>query len=438
MCRETKNEATEVSILRSRLKRGQLQGALSVGLLMLAYSIAMPFQQSRRDELGCDSMCLGTLMSARSTVTLVGATVIGRLSDAQSLNHYGGARRLGLWIGLAAAGAGLVMANRASTVRQLFYSILPEAFQQNMHIVKALMSEYQDAIPGEVTVGERAASAGSIGMAVGLAMMLGPSLSAHLLSNYDQATNVALLCLAASAALVYTFPQTNKKERKKEVEHSSSSYFGSLFVSPHLRSPATIYILVLRVLFTQSYHIYQTISSPSLRQRFDFGPKQYGTFLSVVGFFFALSQGVFARIVLDRFGKTHRTRIQLIIISCSLIAVTRYFAFYTTDLLSLYLYFGVMVTAYGVQSTIIAADTSQLAAQTAEAGTFFGVLAAVESSSGMAGPLIGGALSKVHGAGGALVASIALNAVAVAFMAFGYESWVVTQLEGGKSPKKDD
>ena len=52
--------------------------------------------QEQRDRLGCDELCTGTMTSARHAFSLVGAALIGRLSD-----HKG--RRPALLVGAAAA-----------------------------------------------------------------------------------------------------------------------------------------------------------------------------------------------------------------------------------------------------------------------------------------------------------------------------------------------
>jgi MFS family permease len=259
------------------LKQGTTLGAASLGLLVVAMSLTLPHQQSRRDALGCDSMCVGSMTSARSTLTLVGAAIMGRLSDSKALDKYGGGRRLCLFTGIAAAAIGLVVNNRAGSIEDLWVGLLPSALQQNFSLSKALFSEYHESIPGGSSAGERASSAGNLGMAAGLAMMVGPLVGATLLSTYDQATCAALVSLILAAFLILLLPRVEGKKSKGNEKSKSPGFFRSLDV-PSARSPSAIFMLTSRLLSTMSFQIFQTIWSVSLQNRFHFGPQDYGRF----------------------------------------------------------------------------------------------------------------------------------------------------------------
>ena len=356
------------------------------------------------------------------------------------------ARRRVLWTGLAATSVSLILAHRSTTQTELWYSVIPTALEQNMHIFRAVLSDYQQAVPA-LTAAERASGAGSLGMSVGLALMVGPLLGARFLAKtYEQATYVALLALLAAAVTVYMLPNADDnsttadskstEERKDEFQNSRRHVLSFLDV-PSVRSPAALFLLSTRLLSALAFHIFQTISAVSLRERFEFGPKEYGTFFSVVGFFFAMSQGPMATALLHRFGHTSRGRVHLLL-ACSLCTtVLRYTALYTRNIPLVYASFAVMVSAYGVLATIVTADTSHLVPPQ-EAGAFFGVLAAVESGAGMLGPLLGGLLSKMGSQPQQqesaaytsliylpLMAILVLSAANLILMALGYEKLIL-------------
>lgn len=416
------------------LKRGTSFGAASLGLLLVASSLTMPHQQGRRDELGCDSMCIGSMTSMRSTLTLLGATVVGRVSDAQGLDKYGGGRRLCLVMGIAAAGISLVVSNRAGSIPDLWMSLIPSALQQNMSVLKACFSEYHESIPGGSSAGERASSAGILGMAAGLAMMVGPLAGATLLSTYDQATLAALVSLLLAASLVLLMPRVNGTKSKPE-KSAAKGLFSFLDV-PSARSPPAVFLLTCRLLSTLSFHIFQTIWMVALRDRFEFGPQDYGRFFSVVGLFLALSQGLVAKFLLDRFGgNAHQGRVRLLASCVFIIGFARYLAFQTSDLVTIYVLFATMVTALGVISTIFTADFTQIAAS-GELGSFFGLIAAVESGAGMAGPLVGGALTYWHPTTAPLAATVSLSGIIFLLVIFGYERVVLQSLEKSNKTKQ--
>jgi Major Facilitator Superfamily len=476
------------------LQRGARIAAASLGLLFVSYSLTLPHQQARRDALGCDALCLGTVTSARSFLKLLGSVVMGRVSDsrrrsggrggdasnhgcdergARSLprlfrNAQYSARKLCLGVGVLSAGVALLTARRAESVSGLWWSLLPEAFEQNMHISKALMGEYQ-TFPA-ITSAERAAASGALGSAVGVAMMVGPLLGSYL--TYDQAVGLALLVLCLSVTLVVLLPvapnvpssnlhpqHTDADSLPGSVDQPTPSPWWRLLDVPSARSPPALFVLVCRLLSTTAYHIYQTMLTVSLRERFNFTPMEYGQFFSCIGLFFALSQSVMAKFFLQRMAassasqapsresrskvRQNRARVRLLVTCSILITITRYVGYRTRSVPAVYTFFAIMVSAYGVMSTLIAADTAQIAAPN-ELGSFFGLLAAVESGAGMVGPLVGGALNslgRVDADGGAtatnrsssslpasLWAVIILNLLGTAMLALGYERIVLAHI----------
>jgi MFS family permease len=419
------------------LKRGTSLGAASLGLLVVASSLTMPHQQSRRDALGCDSMCVGSMTSARSTLTLVGAAIMGRLSDSRALDNYGGARRLCLVMGIAASAIGLVVTNRAGSIEDLWVGLLPSALQQNLSLSKALFSEYHESIPGGSSAVERASSAGILGMAGGLAMMVGPLVGATLLSTYDQATSAALVFCILAAFLVLLLPRVKGKQSNNVNEKSKApGFFRSLDV-PSARSPSAIFMLTYRLLSTISFHIFQTIWSVSLRDRFQFGPQDYGRFFSMYGLSLALSQGFLAKFLLRLFrGETRRGRVRLLATATFTVGFTRYMSVQTSSLAAVYVLHASMATALGVISTVFNADLAQIAAPE-ELGSFFGLIAAVESGAGMAGPLFGGALSYVHPTAAPLLAVASLSGIVFCMVIFGYERVVLQNLQNRSQAKKE-
>ena len=129
--------------------RGFLYGTLSLALTVTAGSVVMGHYQSKRDDLGCDTMCVGSMTSARSALALVGSTIIGKASDSRSLDdQLGGTRRAFLVFGVLAAATELMLATQASSISMLWMSLIPSAlFQQNFTVLKALFGQYHDESP---------------------------------------------------------------------------------------------------------------------------------------------------------------------------------------------------------------------------------------------------------------------------------------------------
>ena len=80
-------------------------------------SITFPFMQTRRDALGCDAMCQGGQTSLRSALGLVGASLVGRLSDTIG-------RVPMLWVGLLATFGGLSINMTMDTLEGMWLAIV--------------------------------------------------------------------------------------------------------------------------------------------------------------------------------------------------------------------------------------------------------------------------------------------------------------------------
>jgi hypothetical protein len=96
----------------------------------------------------------------------------------------------------------------------------------------------------------------------------------------------------------------------------------------------------------------------------------------------------------------------------------------------------VLSTALGVISTVFTADCTQIAAPE-ELGSFFGLIAAVESGAGIGGPLVGGALSYVHPTA-APMAVVSLSGIVFCMVVFGYERIVSQNLQKNSKAMKRD
>jgi MFS transporter, DHA1 family, tetracycline resistance protein len=419
------------------LKRGILLGTSSLALLFVAITVAMPHTQSQRDKMGCDTMCVGSMTSARSMFTLTGATLIGKLSDSTStpLQRMGGARRVCLLLGVVAVTIGLLMGYFATNIQMLWASMVPGAlFEHNADILKALFSSYHDAASEKSSSTDRAASAGLLGMAVGLALMAGPLAGVTLFSTYQQATYFGIVCVALATILVLCLPVPKEAPVKNDVNtNNKANGFLSALDIRSARTPAAVFLMTIRVCMALAFHIFQTIWTASLRERFDFGPKEYGRFISFVGLTYALSQGFLAKALLKLFGgHTAKGRVRLLLACCVCLGCGRYLAFQTTSLLVVYCLFGAIVTSLGLVNTMFSADTSQIATPD-EIGSLFGVLAAVESVAGMAGPLVGGALSYIHPIKAPLYTVVGLYVAAFVMVLYGYESLVLNHAHSKKS-----
>lgn len=421
------------------LKQGVRLGTASLALLFVASTVTMPYVQNQRDELGCDSMCVGSMTSARSMLTLAGSALVGKLSDSTLLSgSSGSSRRICLVVGILASTIGLWMGYTATNIHMLWMSMIPGALlQQNTNVLKAMFSAYHDAVPEQSSSTDRAASSGLLGMAMGLALMAGPLAGVQLFSTYQQATFFGMICSVLAVACILFMPtpptptgstkdddDNDNQKKTTNIKNQKSSLLGALD-TPSARTPAALFLMAARICMALSFHIFQTIWTASLKQRFDFGPKDYGRFISFIGLTYALSQGFLAKLILKYCGgHTNIGRVRLLLLCCASLGGGRYLAFHTTSLIIVYSLFAIIVTALGLVNSIFSADTSQIAPPD-ETGALFGILASVESAAGMTGPIVAGLLSYIHPINAPLFAVVGMYALVFAMILLGYERIVL-------------
>jgi MFS family permease len=412
----------------------------------------MGHKQSRLDALGCDALCNGYMTSVRSALTVIGSTWIGRLSDSTSFPQVGGARRFLLGVGAMASAVGIVLAATATSLTVLWWSLIPGALlQHNFNILKALLGSYQeeekDKEKGEFgddddraakQAAKRASSVGTLGMAAGLGFMIGPPLGSRLCETYEQASIVALVFLGAAMVSILFLPEptpattTVRPVSTPTVTAAvpsslSSNWKVPILIPLSLRTPPVLFLMTCRTCMALAFHIFNILWTATLKTRFGFGPKDYGTFFGYIGLVFALSQGFGAKWVLQRFGagSSITKRMQLLAVCCILLGGGRCLLYLTHSLVVVYMIYGGIITALGVVNTVFNADTSQVAPPQ-ELGSLFGLLASVETLAGIAGPIVGGALTRFHPTIAPLIAVAVLYGIVLVLILWNYESILMT------------
>lgn len=346
---------------------------------MMSLSVTMPYSQVKRDALECTSLCIGGMTSLRNALSLVGAPLVGRLSDAQG-------RRPALVLAIVAGVASSLLLAAASSIRGLWLATVPAALlSHQFDSLKALLTDayrgYDDA--------QLAGAQGTLGMAAGAGFV-------GVVAGGFVKTPAALAgaaCAGAALSLVATALLPSASQRAKS---SSGSTLWSLVSLPAARSPAGLLLLAIRSLMGLAFHVFMAVWQPSLKARFPwFAAADHARFMSFVGIGYAVSQGFIAQPLLRRVSHA-----PLLVLCCFVLASSRIVALTTTALPVVYAAYGPAIVALGVLNAAIAAAVAKVA-PSSQRGGFFGVLSAVESVCGIVGPGIGGVLA------------VATNAVAV-------------------------
>merc|ERR1719491_347417 len=82
---------------------------------------------------------------------------------------------------------------------------------------------------------------------------------------------------------------------------------GLLDLTSTMLTPTALFLVVIRVNMALAFHIYNTIWTASLKARFNFTPRDHGTFMSFIGLVYALSQGYISPRILALLTTTNNT-----------------------------------------------------------------------------------------------------------------------------------
>jgi len=366
---------------------GILLGSLAVFISVVAAALTFPFLQSQRDSLGCDALCYGSMQSARSGLSLVGAFLIGRLSD-----HFG--RINILWLGLFSSLLSYLLNWNGTSITEMWLALIPSSLlNQNYNVLRALFADYNTESGGSDK--DRASAMGRLGMAVGVAFMLGPVLATTFLKDYSQATATAFGLTVCSGIFIALLPTPRIRpavvgDKNKDPPKESMSLM-SFWSLPAAQSTGARLLFFMRLLMTLAFSIFMTVWTVSLKARFNFGPKDHAYFMGWIGLWYALSQGVIARQILHFTGDDSTS---ILLVCVSWLGLGRVIVMWTPYLSVVYAVMAVVIVSLGVVNTLISSSCSKLAG-TDQVGGLFGVLEAMEGAGGLVGPTLGGLLHRL-------------------------------------------
>lgn len=350
---------------------------------MVGFTAMQPYKLTRQGELECGALCVGSMTSVSSALGLVGAPMIGALSDQQG-------RKVALSLGcMMSITSYLVLAFSNSLVGLWIALIPPALLSHNFTVTKAIVA---DLAPPK----ERAGILGRLGLAVGLGFMAGP-IVAPFVSTYREAALFAVALEVVSLVTITLIPDNAQSKEEKE-QHNLSHVFENIgsaikeVVVLAIAAPASArVILFVRFGLSMGFHVFYTVMNVILRERFSFEPSDYSVWFAFIGGVYATSQ-LFARVVIDSFGD-NPTKLVMSCLAC--IAVGRYVTAIASSLPILYVSSSLTIMALGVLNTSISTTVTRIATHD-NVGGLMGVLDTAEKLAGVVGPTVGGALYAYH------------------------------------------
>jgi len=352
---------------------------LVVFIDLLGFSLILPLLPYYAATFGATPFVTGLLVASYAAAQLIGAPILGRLSD-----RYG--RRPILLASVLGTAAGFVLLGLAGALWVLFLSRLIDGLTGgNLSVAQAYIADVTDPK-------DRAKGLGMLGAAFGLGFIIGPA-AGGLLSQWGYhvpALTAAALALSNLVLIYLWLPESLPPERRGEAMQRRAAVTLSALLAA-LRRPFTGSLLITRFVFGVAFATLQTIFSLYTLTRFDLSATQTGYILAYVGIVAVITQGFLV-------GRLTRVvREDVLILACAALHAVGLAAWGFAPSVPLLL-IGVAPVAFsgGMLNTLLASTLTKAVDRT-ETGGILGLSTSIESATRIIAPIAGGALLQQVG-----------------------------------------
>jgi DHA1 family tetracycline resistance protein-like MFS transporter len=377
---------------------------LVVFIDLLGFSLILPLLPFYAETYGATATLVGLLTASYAAAQLIGAPILGRLSDRFGrkpilITSIGGTLLgfilLGFADPLGRALAGVVAGGVATSALQngiilaiMFLSRIVDGLTGgNISVAQAYISDVTDAK-------NRAQGLGMIGAAFGLGFILGPAIGG-LLSTWGFALPAFVAAGLATINLVtltFMLPESLTPEARANMSNRPRPAFSLRSLSEALNRPRVGPLLHIRLFFGLAFATFQTIFPLYSQLHLGLDARQTGFVLTYVGVLAALVQGVGVGLL-----SRHYEESRLILIGSALMAVALLGWAVTPNVWWMLVVLAPLAIAGGVLNTVVNSALSK-SVYTEEVGGTLGLSASLESFSRVVSPSLGGLLLGQVGA----------------------------------------
>lgn len=353
---------------------------LIVFIDMLGFGLILPLLPYFAETFGASDTVIGLLVASYAAAQLIGAPILGRLSD-----RFG--RRPILLISLAGTLLGFLLLGFANTLLILFVArILDGLTGGNISVAQAYISDVTDAK-------NRTKGLGMIGAAFGLGFIIGPA-SGGLLSQWGYAVPAFVAAGLVTINLLMValwLPESLTPEKRTTLIGKKPAVTLSALVDA-LKRPFTGPLLITRFFFGLAFAIFQTIFALYALRRFNLGATETGFILTYVGVLSVIVQGG----LVGRLNQRFRDDV-LIFSSVGIMALSLLGWALTPSVTVLLIVLAPTAFAGGVLNTVLSSALTK-AVQPQEIGGILGLSTSIESATRVIAPTLGGVLLEHFGA----------------------------------------
>jgi DHA1 family tetracycline resistance protein-like MFS transporter len=352
---------------------------LIVFIDLLGFSLILPLLPYYAKTFNANQTVTGLLIASYAVMQLIGAPLLGRLSD-----RFG--RRPVLLLSMFGTFIGFLLLGFANALWMLFASrILDGLTGGNLSVAQAYLSDVTDEK-------SRSKGLGMIGAAFGLGFIIGP-VTGGLLSQWGYAVPAfaAAAISLINLVLIYTWlPESLIEEKRSQMtEKRPAITLNALMVA--FQRPFTGSILITRFFFGLAFAIFQTIFSLYALAKFNLSARDTGFVLTYVGVLSVIVQGFLVGRLSSRFREDVLITVSVVLMGISLFAWAL-----APSVLWLYIIMTPTALSGGLLNTLLSSTLTKAVARQ-EIGGILGLSAAVESSTRIISPILGGILLQQIG-----------------------------------------
>lgn len=341
---------------------------------LLGFSLILPLLPYYADTFGASEFITGLLVASYAAMQLIGAPILGRLSDRHG-------RRPMLLVSIFGTFLGFLLLGFANALWLLFASrMLAGLAGGNLSVAQAYITDVTDAK-------NRAKGLGLVGAAFGLGFIIGPATGGFLSQwGYGVPSFVAAGLSFINLILVAAWlPESLPPERRTQISEKRPGFtFGALGAA--LQRPFSGSLLITRFFFGLAFAIFQTIFALYALKKFQLDAQDTGFILTYVGVLSVFVQGFLIGRLTKRFREDLLIAVAVVVMAASLLAWA-----IVPSVLWLMVILTPTAMAGGILNTVLASTLTK-AVQAQEVGGILGLSASIESLTRVIAPTLGGAL----------------------------------------------
>ena len=289
-----------------RLKRGLPVVYLTVFIDLVGFGLILPQLPYYAERFGATGVWVGAILTAYSAAQLVGASLLGRLSDRVG-------RRPVLLLSLAGSAASFLLSGLADSLWLLLLArALAGLFGGSIAAAQAYIADV-------TTPGERARYMGLLGAAIGLGFVFGPAIGSFL-ARFGFGAAAFAAALLAAANLLFAFFRLPETRGAEERRHSHARLDWSNLTDA-LRHPSIGRLLAATFFSTLAFVAMEATFALLGEVRFGLDAGHLGFVFAYVGVVMVIVQGALIGRLVPRFGERTLATAGALLMAASLAAL---------------------------------------------------------------------------------------------------------------------